>query len=249
MMACNFSSSSEEKLRVWLRRFPRWDLGRREEIAGFDALRTACLSNADPPTLRLLLEANSSPWSLTDIGGSALMVLAKNPDCDVEKVTILLEATGRDPSYINQRLLPQNLKWRLLMGIGRLAFCAGSKNKVLLEMATWKGVTSLHYAAMAGDVDVCQVLLEARADPTIRNAIGMTPLEAARFSLSGKRRGGQAAALEECLAQGHVVCEREPPLHGVVPEAQMQEQLQWRNECPREAWPADQLEINDLGTG
>merc|ERR1712151_264782 len=42
------------------------------------------------------------------------------------------------------------------------------------------GSTALHFAARQSSVDVIQLLLEARADSTIRNAMGRTPMEAAQ---------------------------------------------------------------------
>ena len=51
----------------------------------------------------------------------------------------------------------------------------------LNSMATWKGGTALHYSAENGDVEACRILLETKADPALRNALGQTPLDAARF--------------------------------------------------------------------
>ena len=65
----------------------------------------------------------------------------------------------------------------------RLMARGGLTNKLVRHFATTKGSTPLHNAAMRGDVSVCALLLERKADPTLRNALGMTPLEQARWTL------------------------------------------------------------------
>ena len=44
-----------------------------------------------------------------------------------------------------------------------------------------KGMTALHWAAIAGDLDGMQVLLDLGADPLCRNAQGLTPGQFARM--------------------------------------------------------------------
>ncbi len=76
----------------------------------------------------------------------------------------------------------------------------GAKGKLVSYLADKKGKTALHTAAQRDHTDVCALLLEAKADPTRRMALwGMTPLENARYTKSGRRRGGRAAAPIEAL--------------------------------------------------
>ena len=59
----------------------------------------------------------------------------------------------------------------------------GSKNGLLRHWASQLGSTALHMAARNGDVAVTHVLLEANADPVLRNKQGATALESARDNL------------------------------------------------------------------
>ena len=92
---------------------------------------------------------------------------------------------------------------RQVMAGARLAVRCGAKSKLLGTFALNKGETALHLAAHLGHAALCEQLLEAKADPCARMALwGMTPLEGARWWLSGKRRGGRAGAPIEALLGG-----------------------------------------------
>ena len=61
-----------------------------------------------------------------------------------------------------------------------------SPQSLLGILAEAGGCTPLHLAAKRGDVPVLRVLLEARADPTIRNDMGRTALQRAAYSFGGE---------------------------------------------------------------
>ena len=83
----------------------------------------------------------------------------------------------------------------------RLSLRCGATGALTAELATWGGATPLHYAAGRGDTAVCRVLLGAKADLSLRNDVGMTPLEHARWKLSGRQWGAEAPADLEQLLQ------------------------------------------------
>lgn len=51
--------------------------------------------------------------------------------------------------------------------------------------ANFRGCTPLHYAALADDLEVVKILLEAGADPLKANDYGRTPLDYARSGSTG----------------------------------------------------------------
>ena len=60
-------------------------------------------------------------------------------------------------------------------------------------------MTALHIAAARGDVAMCRALLDAGADPTRRDAMGMSALEHARWWMSGSAEGHAPEAIEALL--------------------------------------------------
>ena len=60
------------------------------------------------------------------------------------------------------------------------------------------GLTALHIAAARGDVAMCRALLDAGADPTRRDAMGMSALEHARWWMSGSAEGHACASYQIC---------------------------------------------------
>ena len=63
------------------------------------------------------------------------------------------------------------------------------------------GGTALHNAAKRGDLALCKLLIEAGADRTLRNHMGMTPLEYARWELAGDAHRARISDALEALLQ------------------------------------------------
>jgi hypothetical protein len=80
----------------------------------------------------------------------------------------------------------------------RLLTQLGSKNKSFHFLGSVPGNTPLHDAALKGNVDLCELLLEMGANPSAVNVVG-TPLEYARWWLSGSINGLAPAALVDVL--------------------------------------------------
>ena len=125
---------------------------------------------------------------------------AWNPDADFELFEILLKTDAiHDLNTQCRPQLPAKLVYDLVRCIVR---CCGSRNKLLRFLASVAGATPLHFAAFRGDVSLCTLLCSHGADPSLRNRLGMTPLEFARYWLSGRRDGPVPEALVRALSPG-----------------------------------------------
>lgn len=106
----------------------------------------------------------------------------------------LLEAGGKDNKQDEARFL-KNVELALLQGASPhswlgpetplrgavLAPCPGLVHALLAAQAApdkcdEKGVRPMHIAAYAGQVDICRILLQARATPNCEDRYGQTPL-------------------------------------------------------------------------
>jgi len=91
----------------------------------------------------------------------------------------------------------------------RLALKLGSRNKLFAYLGQLEGSTALHNAAARGDVDLCASLIAFGANPTLRNSMGRTPLQHARWALSGSKTGpvppSLVAALEPQRAEATAI--------------------------------------------
>lgn len=184
-----------ENIRAWMRRFPSWDLEQGDKMKA-PALLPACLFGPNKlETVRALLDVGADRNAHNKFGFTPLHDAAANPDAEPETIRMLVRAGCN----VNGQVIPPSLGPGLVLGVMRFATRLGMGGKLARHLATTKRTTPLHNAAMRGDVDLCRVLLEANADPTMRNAMGLTPLEQARRTLSGSRTGAAPAALEALL--------------------------------------------------
>mmetsp|Transcript_13222 Transcript_13222/g.30131 ORF Transcript_13222/g.30131 Transcript_13222/m.30131 type:complete len:112 (-) Transcript_13222:112-447(-) len=82
----------------------------------------------------------------------------------------------------------------------RLGARVGVKNKLLRGLVVFsEGTTPLHNAAARGDVLLCRHLLDSGASCKLHNSLGQTPLQCARWWLSGSLTGRAPNALEGLL--------------------------------------------------
>ena len=102
-----------------------------------------------------------------------------NPTLDSVR---LLIAAGAD---VNWQLTPRTPKWQGLLCMSRWAARLGTKSALLLELASFGGLTPLMDAAKKGKVAEARELLGATADPTLRTHQGLTALEVARQAFGG----------------------------------------------------------------
>lgn len=66
-----------------------------------------------------------------------------------------------------------------------------TSNKIIKWGSTGYGLTPLGHAAMRADAPLCEMLVAKGARTTTRNAFGLTPLDLARWWLSGGAAGGE----------------------------------------------------------
>lgn len=78
----------------------------------------------------------------------------------------------------------------------------GVDTEIVRAWAGIKGGTALANAAAHGSLSVCRQLLDAKADPQIKDALGHTPLNHARYRVTGKLKNGTAPLLIEELLLG-----------------------------------------------
>jgi len=113
--------------------------------------------------LRLLLEAGANPNRASEHNGETVLHYVASGDC-VESVQLVLEHGAE----VNAKTKP------------------GMKTYCFWRDARVKGETPLHRAAAFGSPAVIQLLLDAGADPTIRDANNDTPLSWASWYMRDK---------------------------------------------------------------
>eukprot|EP00940_MAST-03C_sp_MAST-3C-sp2_P003512 g3512.t1 len=174
----------------WLERFPEWDLELPNTTIGGIALGLAVYMGPKKyDTVKRLLNAGASVETLTYSGGSILAAACDNPDADPAVIRLLLErlriiCEGRAGKMvvgnINYRcctgLRTQSKKWYLIHMLTKTLYrCRAIKSGLLVYLAMNAGATALHFAAINGDIDTIQPLLEHGADLSIRTDLGKTP--------------------------------------------------------------------------
>ena len=89
----------------------------------------------------------------------------------------------------------KSTKWKFLRGSAKIAVRCGFVKSVLASrLANGPGLTALHYASRRGDVEIVTLLLEAGADPYIKNEMGLNS-----FDISDKH--GPFPSVVETLQQ------------------------------------------------
>lgn len=183
LMCAAVAGDKEGNVRAWLQRFPRWDLEREERTSGSTALSLAAgVGPGKGGVVEALLAAGANPRHVDGSGALPLYAAAAKADSDPETVRLLIEVA---PDTVNEPVVK----------VGRGCLCSTSTMCL--------GRTPLHAAMARGDVRVVSLLLEARADLSLRNAEGATPTELAQATFGGKL----PPALARLLSQ-----EREPAL-------------------------------------
>lgn len=148
-----------ENVRQWLIRFPKWDLERRAGAPSSNS--TALLFAAtfgdvrNSETLKALLAARANHMALSTNGLSPLHWAAANANASTTSVEILLKARAD----INARVVNKTGKG-LPPGMA--------------------GATPLHSAVMRGNCGIIRKLMQLRADPSMTNDDGLTPMEQAK---------------------------------------------------------------------
>ena len=110
MTACQFGRI--DNLDLWFKRFPSHNIHERENIVGAFALSFAVYNLPNKiDTFEFLLKHGADPDLKTFLGTSVLQAAVRNVDVDLRAVEKIL-AKSKDPTLINYRVTPSNLKWK-----------------------------------------------------------------------------------------------------------------------------------------
>ncbi|XP_077086481.1 mitochondrial disaggregase isoform X4 [Siphateles boraxobius] len=141
------------------------------------ALLDACRSSNTDELSRLLSEG-TDPNTRHRLGWTALMVAAMNRQHNV--VQVLLEV-GADPNLGDDfSSVYETAREKGVHSLEVLVSREDEFSNRLSSRASFRGCSALHYAALADDLRTVRILLDAGADPTLKNELGHTPLTYAK---------------------------------------------------------------------
>jgi len=194
---------------AFVRRFPSWEFDRTEPGMGLNPTCLSALVGSERvfPVLKTLMEAKASVSNSRFFGGSQSMLclLASNENVNDEAARYLM-SLGCD---VGSAWRPQKLALQAMLKAARLAgrfpHC-----KAVDEFAVLDGSTPLHFAAKRGDVNLINLLVNARAEP-VKNRQGHTPLDVARTFFGGCVPSLLESALSGEGARREQVARASPP--------------------------------------
>lgn len=134
--------------------------------------------SSDTEEIRRLLLEGLDPNTRHRLGWTALMVAAMNTQHNVVK--LLLDA-GADPNLGDGfSSVYDTAREKGLHSLEVLVSREDEFSSRLSSRASFRGCSALHYAALADDLQTVRLLLDAGADPSLKNDLGHTPLSYAR---------------------------------------------------------------------
>ncbi|XP_033119928.1 caseinolytic peptidase B protein homolog [Anneissia japonica] len=132
----------------------------------------------DVETLKRLVTQGVDVNERHKLGWTALMVAAINRN---ERAVKFLLESGADPNLGDDftstyhKARETGLNSLQVLVVREDEFCDRLSNR-----ASFKGCTALHYATLVDDTNICQLLMEAGANPTLENENGHSPADYAR---------------------------------------------------------------------
>ena len=111
-----------ENIEAWLRRFPSWDLERRDKLVGSTALLFGAATGAGRSlaVTKTLLEAGARADAVNHTGGNLLAYAASNPDMkpnDFRTLLALPQVRGLVDELLNMPMVPRTCKWKLIFKV------------------------------------------------------------------------------------------------------------------------------------
>lgn len=196
MAACQFGRL--DNFTLWFTHFPSWNMAatnRFGETALSVTLTKCAAGSVMVPMVRQLLQARSDVHHVGHDGVGCVIKLAVNENIvPCEAIHLLIEARAN----VDLQVTPRTERFRKTFKESRdVVQRGGAVGFFQRLMASSVGTTALGTAAIFGRADLVQDLLQVRADPSLRNILGHTALEQARFCL-----GVVPAALEDVFLSG-----------------------------------------------
>ena len=198
------ASGQADNVREWLRRYPFWEMERRERVTGNTAAGLSVLFGAGngAETSEWLLASGADAAAVNDAGHSLLSMAVFNADGDEQLVQSLLTHHHAQKT-LDLPQKPRTLKWAATYTAARLAVnVCGSSNQLHHAISTWEGSRPLHTAAAEGNLVALRVLLDVGADATARDKRGLTPMEAASRQFGGEVPHAVQVVLEADINSG-----------------------------------------------
>ena len=135
-----------------------------------------------------LLAKGASLWSRSEGGATVLLTAVEQSDADPAVVQFILGeicqrscAAHPASAEINRPIKADGWKRKLVQALCKALYhCGASGNPLVVAIARDVGRTPLHCAALNGDREVFELLLEAGCDLTRRSDLGWTALDEAR---------------------------------------------------------------------
>jgi ankyrin repeat protein len=198
MLAAMYGNS--DNVKGWLRRYPAWELERREKLCGFTALGMAVFMGCSNKleTVHALLDGGADPMALNcGVGVSLLHIAAINPDTSPELLQNLLDYKGGLlKPMLHVRNYPRSAEWRVRYWTARALARVGSNSKMATELAWYEGATPVQMAAGKGHLVTTRLLRDAAIAPLAsKNSQGRNAAELV-YAL---HNGGPPPMLEDCV--------------------------------------------------
>jgi len=141
--------------------------------------------------LRLILAKAKLNHNNMDSGNIALQHAVRNRD--IVTAGYLTEAKANINEY-SEKETPALYSWVVKEDASFVQILLGMRAEV--DQCTSLGDTPLHRASRVGNIELVRILLDAKADPQIRNKAGRTALH---WLAEGRERGGEVAESVEVL--------------------------------------------------
>ena len=148
-------------------------------------------SNLD--ALNMLLHLRADP---NGEGGGAvppLSVLAMSGSCDIEAARLLLDAKAD----VNRKFQPEDANRFLEITTRAYGFC-NRKSGVVVRFFSNISTTALGNCAVFDNAELAKFLLQARADPTIRNNRGLRAMDLANSQSMRQLLSEEEETSSEC---------------------------------------------------
>ena len=168
-----------QNIKLWLKRFPHWNINRGNSMNGSTALHCAVfLGQNKMDTVLALVESGQANLNvLSSRGASLLSNAVASVDSNVDIVRYLL--SNETLNYgVNYRRKPVTLKWKVVYTFARVLFQMNIVTSgIFANLASDLGATSLQYAVRRGDAEIVEILMrQGNVNPFSKNDIGRNAL-------------------------------------------------------------------------